>query len=66
MCSNKNWWRAALKLVELQELGRVTSSPLTEEPEKLIKAPEKGGTIAGLVVATQQPNESSNKQQCVK
>ena len=42
------------------------SSPLTEEPEKLIKAPEKGGTVAGLVVATQPPNESSNKQKCVK
>lgn len=53
-----------MKLAELQELGHVASSPLTEEPEKWIKAPEKDGTVAGLVVATQQPNESSNKQQC--
>ena len=66
MSPDRNWWHVALKLVELQELGHVKSSPLTEEPEKLIKAPEKGGTVAGLVVATQPPNESSNKQKCVK
>ena len=49
---------------ELQELGLVASSPRTEEPEKWIKAPEKDGTVAGLVVAILQPNESSDKQVC--